>query len=523
MEDRGLVGPDLTVGVRLEELEEGRPLLGHAGGEAVMLVRQGGEVWAIGATCTHYGGPLAEGLVVGETVRCPWHHACFSLRTGEALGAPALNPVARWQVEVREGRVVVGAREEAGPLWSNARRGTAPEPVVIVGAGAAGSAAAEMLRREGYEGRLVLVDPDEAAPYDRPNLSKDYLAGAAPEEWIPLRPEGFHAEHGIERIVAKAERLDAGARELALSDGRTLRFGSLLLATGSWPIRLRVPGADLPHVHVLRSLADCRSIIAAAENARRAVVIGASFIGMEVAASLRARGLEVSVVAPESVPFERTLGRELGAMLRALHEEHGVVFRLGRTAAEIRPDVVRLDDGSELPADLVVVGIGVRPDTSLAEAAGLAVDHGILVDARLETSVPGIFAAGDIARFPDARTGELIRVEHWVLAQRHGQAAARSILGREESFTDPPFFWTRQYDVSVTYVGHAAGWDAVVVDGDVSAHDAEVTYRRGGRTLAVATVGRPMRSLEAEAELEAEAAGATSATGSAAPGGGVER
>jgi NADPH-dependent 2,4-dienoyl-CoA reductase/sulfur reductase-like enzyme/nitrite reductase/ring-hydroxylating ferredoxin subunit len=500
-EQAELSGPDLREGVRLEELEEGVPLLGHADGEAVMLVRRGAEVLAIGATCTHYGGPLAEGLVVGETVHCPWHHACFSLRSGEALGAPALNPVACWAVERRGDRVHLAGKQEAGPLDDRGRSAAGPESVVIVGAGAAGSAAAEMLRRQGYGGPITMVDPDEAAPYDRPNLSKDYLAGNAPEEWIPLRPEGFYGEHGIERIAAEATALDVTARTLALSDGRVLRYGALLLATGAAPIALSIPGADREHVHLLRSLADSRAIIERAESAGRAVVLGASFIGMEVAASLRARGVEVSVVAPEAVPFEKTLGAVLGREIQRVHERNGVTFHLGLTAAEIGEDRVRLSDGSELEAGLVVIGVGVRPNLRLAEEAGLEVEKGVLVDEFLETSAPGVFAAGDIARWPDRASGERIRVEHWVVAQRQGQAAARNILGLRRPFTDVPFFWTQQYDLGVSYVGHAAGWDGTTVSGDLQARDFAVRYLSGGRVAALATVGRDLESLRTEEAL----------------------
>jgi NADPH-dependent 2,4-dienoyl-CoA reductase/sulfur reductase-like enzyme/nitrite reductase/ring-hydroxylating ferredoxin subunit len=495
-------GPDLERGVSLAALPEGKPFPGRFGGEPVLLVRRGDEVKAIGAGCTHYGGPLAEGLVVGDTVRCPWHHACFSLTTGEALGAPALNPVPCFRVDVRDGTVYLRGKEEADPLSSRGRQARGPDSVVIVGAGAAGSAAAEMLRREGYDGRVTLIDPDVDAPYDRPNLSKDYLAGDAPEEWIPLRPPGFYPENGIERVSAAVESLDVRARSVQLSDGRVLFFGSLLLATGAVPVRLAVPGADLPHVHVLRSLADCRAIIARAENARRAVVLGASFIGMETGASLRARGVQVTVVAPEAQPFERTLGGEVGRALRETHEEHGVVFRLGRTASAIDAHSVRLDDGSELAADLVIVGVGVRPDTRLAEGAGLQVENGVLVNEHLQTSAPAVFAAGDIARYPDHRTGDRIRIEHWVAAQRQGQAAARNILGRRLPFTDPPFFWTKQWDFGLRYVGYASRWDEVRLEGDLRARDATVRYLLGDRTAAVATVGRDLDSLEAEAAME---------------------
>jgi NADPH-dependent 2,4-dienoyl-CoA reductase/sulfur reductase-like enzyme/nitrite reductase/ring-hydroxylating ferredoxin subunit len=501
MDQPELTGPDLRLGVPLAQLEEGVPVLGHADGEAVLVVRRGEGVHAIGATCTHYGGPLAEGLVTGDTVVCPWHHACFSLLTGEAVGAPALNPVACWSVEVAGGTVRLTGKTDSGPLDDHGRSVDGPASVVIVGSGAAGSAAAEMLRREGYAGPITMIDGDEDAPYDRPNLSKDYLAGNAPEEWIPLRPGGFYEEHGVRRILGRATSIETERRTVHLSTGEEISYGTLLLATGATPVSLPIPGSDRPHVHYLRSLADSRAIVAGAEKAARAVVIGSSFIGMEVAASLRARGLAVDVISPESVPFERTLGPALGEGIRAVHERNGVTFHMGRTAAEIGERSVRLSDGTELEAGLVVVGIGVRPDLALAEAAGLRVDNGVLVDEYLETSAPGVFAAGDIARWPDAATRAPIRVEHWVVAQRQGQAAARNILGRREAFRDVPFFWTQQFDLGVNYVGHASGWESVATDGDLEARDFSVRYIRGGRTLALATIGRDAESLAAEQHI----------------------
>ncbi len=496
-----LKGPDLEAGVALSELADGAPLLGHAGGEAVMLVRQGDEVTAIGATCTHYGGPLAEGRIDGDRVYCPWHHACFSLRTGEALEAPALNPVARWEVEVTDGRVRVTGRREPDPLDDRGRDADGPASVVIVGGGAAGSAAAEMLRREGYRGPITLVDPEEAAPYDRPNLSKDFLAGDAPEEWIPLRPDGFYEEHGVDRVVARAQSLDPGARELRLSDGRTLGYDALLLATGATPRRLDVPGADLPYVHTLRSLADCRRIIADAEKGGRAVVVGSSFIGMETAAALRQRGLEVAIVSMDRVPFARTLGEEVGRYLLGVHEANGVAFHGERTVARIEEGAVELDDGTRLDADLVVVGIGVDPDVRLAADAGLKTDDGVVVDGRLRTGAAGVWAAGDIARYPDPRTGRPVRVEHWVHAQRTGQAAARSILGREDDYDAPPFFWTHQFDAGITYVGHAPEWDEAVEEGDPAGGDGVVRLMARGRELAVIAIGRDAESLEADVRM----------------------
>jgi NADPH-dependent 2,4-dienoyl-CoA reductase/sulfur reductase-like enzyme/nitrite reductase/ring-hydroxylating ferredoxin subunit len=501
-----LTGPDLCAGVSLDALVEGQPLLGHAGDDAVLMIRRGEDVFAIGATCTHYGAPLAEGIVTGDVIRCPWHHACFSLRSGEAVAAPALNPLPSWRTEIRDGRVFVGRKQESDALAFHGRVAAGPSSVVIVGAGAAGSAAAETLRREGYAGPVVLIDPDADAPYDRPNLSKDYLAGIAPEEWIPLRPQGFHAGHGIERVVAAVTAIDTEARTVLLSNGRTLAFGALLMATGAAAIRLPLPGADQPHVHVLRSLADCRALIRSAETARRVVIAGASFIGLEAAASLRARGLEVSVVAPEAVPFARSLGAELGARFRSLHEQHGVAFHLGRTLSAIRENSVVLDDGTVLDADVVLLGVGVRPVLELARQAGLAGDQGVQVNAFLETTMQGVYAAGDIALFPDAYTRELIRVEHWVVAQRQGQTAARNMLGRRERFEAVPFFWTQQYDLQLAYVGHATAWERVDIEGDLQGTDCSIRFIDNDRVAAVATIGRDRESLTAEIELERNAA-----------------
>jgi 3-phenylpropionate/trans-cinnamate dioxygenase ferredoxin reductase subunit len=499
-------GPDLARGVPLAGLAEGGMVSGHVDGEAALLVRQAGELFAIAAHCTHYGGPLHEGLLVGDTIRCPWHHACFSLRTGQPLRPPALNDLKRWRVEQRDGQVFV---REALPAERSPVLATAglPESVVIVGGGAAGNAAAETLRREGYQGPVTLFSADPALPCDRPNLSKDYLAGSAQPDWIPLRSEAFYAEHRIDlRLNSRVASLDPARKAITLADGGQTSYGALLLATGASPIRLTVPGADLPHVRVLRTLADCDALIARAASAHRCVVVGASFIGLEVAASLRTRGLQVHVVAPEARPMERVLGPALGDMVRAVHEKHGVVFHLGATVADIGADRVRLSTGEEIEAELVVAGIGVRPDLALAQEAGLAIDRGVTVDPFLQTSAPGVYATGDIARWPDPITGENIRVEHWVVAERQGVVAARNILGRRERFAEAPFFWSQHYHTVINYVGHAEPWDRLEVDGDPTAHDCAVTYWRGGRKLAVATVGRDLDSLRAEVALEQQTA-----------------
>lgn len=495
-----LKGPDFKRGVPRAELADGKMLLGHADGEPVLLAARGADVFAVGASCTHYGGPLAEGALVGDTVRCPWHHACFDLRTGEAARAPALNPLPCWNVEQREGRLYVVGKKNVAARAPNPPRKL--EAVVIVGGGAAGQAAAEMLRRQGHAGKITMLSSDSAPPCDRPNLSKDYLAGNAPEEWIPLRPPEFFAEQRIDLVLgARVTRIDIAQREVAAADAK-YPFDSLLLATGAEPVKLTVPGADLPHVHYLRTLADSRAIIAKLGAVKRAVVLGASFIGLEVAASLRARGIEVHVAAPEQRPLERVLGPALGDFLRRLHEEHGVRFHLGQMAQSIAPNGVTLANGEVLPCDIVVAGIGVRPSLALAESAGLALDRGVVVDEYLATSVPGIYAAGDIARWPDPHTGEKIRVEHWVVAERHGQIAAQNMLGQKERCQIVPFFWSQHYDLAISYVGHAEKWDRIDVDGNIEARDCTLTYRRGERVLAVVTLGRDEASLAAEAAME---------------------
>ncbi|MDQ3195360.1 MAG: FAD-dependent oxidoreductase [Pseudomonadota bacterium] len=496
-----LDGPDLAQGVPVSTVAEGAMLLGHTQGKPVILVRRGEELFAIGAVCTHYNGPLAEGLLVDDTVRCPWHHACFSLRTGEALRAPALNPVSCWRVEQRDGSAFV--REKSTSRQPAPAASGIPGSVVIVGGGAAGNAAAEMLRREGYTGRLTMLSADESVPYDRPNLSKNYLAGSAPEEWIPLRSAGFYQKKDIDlKLGVRVASIDTSGRQVQLVDGSRHAYDALLLATGAEPVRLQILGGDLPHVHYLRTLADSRALVARALVSKKAVVIGASFIGLEVAASLRARNIDVHVVGRETCPMEKILGAEVGNFIRKLHEEHDVTFHLGTTAASIDERGVTLQNGEILLADLVVIGVGVRPAIALAEQAGLAIDRGITVNEYLETSVSGIFAAGDIARWPDRLTGEGIRVEHWVVAERQGQTAARNILGRRERFDAVPFFWTEQYDFGLAYVGHAERFDKAVIDGGLDARDCTITYRSGGRKLAAAVIHRDLDGLRAEVEFE---------------------
>jgi NADPH-dependent 2,4-dienoyl-CoA reductase/sulfur reductase-like enzyme/nitrite reductase/ring-hydroxylating ferredoxin subunit len=494
--------PDLVQGIPSSQLAEGGKLVGLVGKHEVMVARVGGELFAVGAHCTHYHGPLVEGLIVGDTVRCPWHHAHFCLRTGEAAAAPAIDPLKRWTVRESDG--VIRVEPQAEPAPAKPRRAQAgPRRVLVVGGGAAGFAASEMLRREGFDGSLTLLSADADAPYDRPNCSKDYLAGEAKPEWMPLRDEVWYADNRIDlQLHAQASTLDPEARTVSLQDGRTFGYDALLIATGAEPVRLPLPGFDRPEVFTLRSLRDADAILAAAPTARRVAVVGASFIGLEAAAALRSRGLEVHVAAPEPIPLARIMGEEVGRWVQALHEEAGVVFHLGRGVAGWSQGRLSLDGGGTIEADFVVLGVGVRPRTALAEAGKLKVDRGVLVDDRLRASADGVYAAGDVARFPDPRTGQPIRVEHWVHAERQGQHAARVILGEDAPFDDAPFFWSAHPGATIRYVGHTEGPDPPTLEGSLERQDAEARFWSAGRLMALATVGRDLRALEAGVAFE---------------------
>jgi len=495
-------GPDFRHGVELASIADGAMLSGHIDDQPALLVRRGEALFAVGAKCTHYGGPLGDGVVIGETIRCPWHHACFDMSSGEVLRAPARDPLRRWRVELSDG--IAYARErlerQARPTLSSTEL---TQSIVIIGGGPAGNMAAETLRDEGYGGPITMLSADAALPADRPNLSKDYLAGRAPEEWTLLRPADFYQENAIDvRLNTRVARIDTNQRAIELADGSHVSYGALLLATGAEPVRLDVPGGNLDHVRYLRTFDDSRALVAKAEQARKAVIVGASFIGLEVASSLRARGIEIHVVGPEAIPMARVLGPELGSFIRSVHEQHGVTFHLGRTATSIDEHAVTLDNGERIDADLVVIGIGVRPSIALAEDAGLSIERGVLVDQFLETSAPHVFAAGDIARWPDPHSGEAIRVEHFVVAERQGQTAARNMLGRREPFDAVPFFWTEQHDFGIAYVGHADKWDEIVIEGSIEDRDCAVTYLRNGRKQAVAVMHRDHEGLLAEVEFE---------------------
>jgi apoptosis-inducing factor 3 len=488
---------DITV-ARADELKDGEMKQVDAGGTNILLARVKGNYYAVGATCPHYGGPLAEGALCGERVICPWHHASFDVKTGDLLEPPAFDALPRYEVKTEGESVVVLVPDEAEdrrtPPMAPCDVRQDERAFVILGGGAAGYMAAQTLREEGFRGRVLMVTREDRFPYDRPNLSKDYLQGHAEPEWMPLRPDEFFEEHGIEFLRGKeVTGVDAKAKTVSLKGGEELAYDALLVATGGEPRTLQIAGSDLKNVLTLRSFADSDAIIAAAEGAKRTVVIGASFIGMETAASLKTRGLEVTVVAPDQAPFEKTLGDAIGGLFQKIHEDNGVRFRLGAKVARItgkgKVEAVEVESGEKIDADLVVVGIGVKPATDFLKGVELSDDGGVVVDEHLRAA-DGLYAAGDIARFTSSLTGERQRIEHWRTALQQGRIAARNMAGRVVSYDSVPFFWTRQFDAGLSYVGHATNWDEIIFHGDVSTRNFLAFYVKGNRVHAVAGMNR---------------------------------
>ena len=480
---------------QVNDLNDGQMMKVMAGERVVLLAKVDGQLYATGAVCPHYGGKLNEGLLHEARLMCPLHQATFDVRTGHVLEPPPLNGIPRFDVRVDGADVYVTVPDDAPERVSNPMAAFDPQAdgrtFAVIGGGAGAAAAVEALRQEGYPGRIVMISPEDRWPYDRPNLSKDYLTGQAPASWLALRPARFYQEHGIERMHDRVTALEVKTRTIRLESGGSLTPDAVLVATGGTPRKLDVPGADLAGVFTLRSREDCDAILAALPEAKQAVVIGASFIGMETAASLRARGLAVTVISNTEVPFERTLGREVGGMLRQLHEENGVAFQVGRSVRRIlgdgRAGGVELDDGSALLSDLVIVGIGVRPATDFVQGASLNPDGSLDVDEQFRVvGVEGVWATGDIARFPYPRGagGERVRIEHWRVALQHGRAAAKSMAGRGEPFQGVPFFWTLQHGVSVKYAGYAREWDEAMITGDIQGRKFLGYYVKGNRLLA---------------------------------------
>ena len=497
-----------AVVAKVSDLKDGDMKEVAVGETKVLLARINGVFYATAGECTHYGGPLAEGSLKGERVICPWHQANFNVTTGAILEPPALDALPVFKVRVEGDDILVGIPEKGvtsqPPSMCRCNREADGRTFVIVGAGAAGNMAAQTLREDGYEGRLVMITQEKRLPYDRPNLSKGYLAGAAGPDSLPLRGEEFYRSHDIEVLLGKqVVKVDAAAKAITFADGEALSYHSLLLAPGGKARPLEVPGAGLANVFTLRSADDADAIVAAAGSDKQAVVVGASFIGMETAASLTKRGLKVTVVGPGAIPFTSTLGPEIGKMLIDLHQEQGVTFRMGERVARLagngRVESVVLDSGTILTADLVLAGLGIRPATGFLQGVPLNADGSLTVDQHLRAG-EDLYAAGDIARFPDWRTGEAIRIEHWRLAEQHGRLAAHNMAGKAQPWRGVPFFWTEQFDQTLQYVGYASNWDEIIFKGDLKERKFLAFYVKNNRVLAAAGLGFD-REMTAMAEL----------------------
>lgn len=483
-------------------LEDGQMKRVELEGKPVVVARVGAEYFAFGGNCPHYGAPLNEGVLNGHTLMCPWHHACFDLRTAARTEPPAFNDLARYPVSVSDGQVLVTLPNDNERQPARNPDASDPRTFVIVGGGAAGNAAAEQLIRAGFGGKIIVLNAASTVPIDRPNLSKSYLEGKAQADWIPLRsPDWYDARRVDVRTNTRVSRISPETHTITLEGGETLAYDKLILATGATPRELpNTPGSDLGNVLKLRELADADKIIAAAQNApnKRVVIIGASFIALEAAASLaKGRGLQVTVVGLEAIPFERIFGKEIGQLFQREHEVHGVKFHLSSEIAYLSGkdgvvEAVALKSGERLPADFVLIGVGVRPNTEFLKDAGLQMnerDGSLLVDGNLRTSHADVYAAGDIARYPS--NGQTVRIEHWRVAQQHGMVAANNVLGAGEAVAaHVPFFWTEQWDLNVGYVGHAEKWDEIIYRGNLDKKEFLAFYVAGGKLLAAAGMYR---------------------------------
>jgi NADPH-dependent 2,4-dienoyl-CoA reductase/sulfur reductase-like enzyme/nitrite reductase/ring-hydroxylating ferredoxin subunit len=481
--------PDHDVAA-LADLPDGRPHPIEVDGSQILLIRDGESVRAIGATCPHAGAPLAEGVLYRDRIICPWHKATFCTRTGVLLEPPAVDDLPRYRVRVQGQRIHVSL-----PAEQSASR-TLPcdqRLFAIIGAGGAGALAAQTLRQAGFTGRIVILDRENRVPYDRTLLSKYHLSGEPGAEKTPLQSQSFYRQQRIERRTADVTMLDAAHKTIRCADGNVLTYDVALIATGAVPISPAFPGSQLQNVFVLRSKADADAILAQAERSERAVILGASFIGMEVAASLRERGLQVTVVGKEKAPFEKQLGASIGNAFVGLHQKQGVNFRLGQEIQALegngRVQIVGLSNGERLAADLVVVGFGVKPATAFVQGIPLNDDGSVTVNAHLKAA-DGLYAAGDIARFPLQGDGGPVRVEHWRVAEQQGRTAALNMMGQSIRYDAVPVFWTIQYMKRLDYIGHAIEWDDIIIHGDLAKPRFLAYYVKNGLVIAAAGLDR---------------------------------
>ncbi|MEH2153072.1 FAD-dependent oxidoreductase [Nostoc sp.] len=480
----------------VNDLNDGEMRQVSVGEINILLSRIDGKFYAVSAHCTHDGAPLADGVLSGDHVVCPWHSACFDVTTGDQQEPPGLDSLARYEVRIAGENVIISVPEQTTGLQSPAMAQFNPSvdgrTFVILGAGAAGIHAAETLRVTGYQGRIVMITQEDQLPYERTKLSKDYFTGKISSKEMPLRSPDFFQEHAIEVLLNhQVKQVETINKAIAFTNGDSLTYDTLLVATGGKPRQLDIPGADLQNIFTFRSFADADRILTAIKQKGQAVVIGSSFIGMETAAGLSQHGLQVTVISPDSVPFKKILGEEIGKIFQQVHEENGVSFKFGRKAVEFagngKVEAVVLDNGDRLQADIVIIGVGVQPATDFLQGVELHPKDGSVVVDEYLCAGDGIYAAGDIARYPDWRTSESIRVEHWRVAAQQGRIAAHNMAGKAVKFRGIPFFWTMQFKFSLRYIGHAQSWDEMIVDGDLQKQQFVAFYIKNNQVLAVAT------------------------------------
>lgn len=464
----------------------------------VLLCRINNEYFAVGANCTHYGAPLEEGILKDDMIICPWHHACFNAKTGNLLEPPAMDSLTKYEIKTEGNSVKVFVPDKIQGSWvpDMARKDIKADSrtFLILGAGASGYSAAQSMRENGFKGNIIMITHENKTPYDRPNLSKDYLAGNADPAWMPLRSDEFYKEYGIEiktEMVIKA--VDLKLKNVTFQNGEEINYDKLLIATGGIPRKLNVPGADLQNIFYLRSFKDCDDIISAAKNSKKAVVIGSSFIGMETASSLMERNIEVTVISPDETPFERNFGKDIGNLFKSEHEKKGISFKLKSNIKSFKGDImvrsVLLESGEEIETDFVIVGIGVMPATQFLTGIDLLKDGSLKTDSYL-CVIDDVYASGDIATFPDFHTGDFIRVEHWRLAEQLGRVAGANMTGKKIKYEEIPFFWTVQAGLNLRYVGFTKGWDEIITDGSISQKEFISYYIKNNTVLAAAGINR---------------------------------
>ncbi|MEQ9443497.1 MAG: FAD-dependent oxidoreductase [Cyclobacteriaceae bacterium] len=477
------------------DLREGDMKQVAVGETDVLLACIDNQYYAVSAYCTHYGAPLVDGALHGDRVICPWHHACFHLRQGKQCEPPGMDNLPAFEVRVENEQIYVKVPKDAPDRITPAfvERDTANAQVyAVVGGGAAAAYAVEAMREAGYTGRIIMISADEDIPYDRPNASKEYLQDEAPDEWMPLRSSDFYTQHEIEWLAKEVATVDTQGKKIVFTDDDSIRYDKVLLCTGGKVNTLPVSGANLKGVYTLRSLSDSRTIKEAAKSARKVTVVGSSFIGLEAAMSLQKLNCEVTVVAPEAIPFASRWGEPVGKLIRKLHDENGVHFELETKVREFNGknglvETVLLENGKAISTDLVVVGIGVKPATDFLQGVDLADDGGVPVNEYL-MAMEDVYAAGDIAQFP--YRGKPTRIEHWRVACQQGRLAGYNMAGKEQAYQSVPFFWTAQQGTNFRYLGHTKDFDRIIYDGSVEEQDFMAYYVKDEKIVAVLGVNR---------------------------------